>query len=323
MELSEDLISVIVPVYNVEETLERCLDSILDQDGVTLEVILVDDGSTDSCNQICVQYAEKYDEVSMVRQENGGLSAARNTGLEIATGTYVVFIDSDDYILPGMFAELLHAAKHYDADICCCGFTKVRDGNLNEYSLTSELREVQPFEYLRDMLFMPLAGYVWNRFYKRSLIGFHRFVKSPTEDLLFNCELWGAINRVAYTPGSPYCYVFRSDSLSHSSYADIRDGVWAHDVIMRDVRKRFPDRRDVKDLLSARDAQSAFNELLLVSGIPEYDWIRPRLISMIHDNLPQYLAHERSAVKRIAYRVLPELPASWLGAIARLGGIQR
>lgn len=320
---TDNLISVIVPVYNVEATLERCLDSILAQAEVELEVILVDDGSNDSCGQICESYAKDYSQIVLIRQANGGLSAARNSGLAVARGRYVAFIDSDDYVLPGMFSNLLCTAKEFDADICCCGYTKVRDGVPEEYSLVDERCMVTPFKYLQDTLFAPLAGYVWNRLYKRELIGSLRFVKSSAEDLLFNCSLWTSIQKVAYAPGCPYCYVFRSDSLSNSAYAGIKGRNWTHDEISKDVKKILPDQDNINELLRARDAQNALNELLFISGLHEYDWIRPRLLSMVRDNYESYCRFEQSTIKRLAYKVLPALPPALLGFLSKVAGIRR
>lgn len=100
-------LSVIVPVYKVEPYLRRCLDSILTQKYVPMEIILVDDGSPDSCGKICDEYACIYNNVKVIHQRNAGLSAARNSGLKIATGDYISFVDSDDSILPGMYEEMI------------------------------------------------------------------------------------------------------------------------------------------------------------------------------------------------------------------------
>ena len=106
----EKLLSVIVPVYNVENYLSRCVDSILSQSGVTLEVLLVDDGSTDASGKICDSYAARDDRVKVIHKENGGLSSARNTGLDRASGDYVTFVDSDDYLEPEAYGPMLDLA---------------------------------------------------------------------------------------------------------------------------------------------------------------------------------------------------------------------
>ena len=115
------MISVIVPVYNVERYLRRCVDSILAQTCRDLEIILVDDGSTDGCPSICDGYAAADSRVKVIHKANGGLSDARNAGLEIASGEWVGFVDSDDFIMPEMYETLLRACVEHGVSIAMCG----------------------------------------------------------------------------------------------------------------------------------------------------------------------------------------------------------
>lgn len=117
-----ELITVIVPVYNVEAYLERCVDSILRQDYKDMEIILVDDGSPDSSGKICDRYAEKDSRIKVIHKQNGGLGPARNSALDIAQGEYVFFIDSDDYITEGIIGKLYRSCKKEGSDISCCGY---------------------------------------------------------------------------------------------------------------------------------------------------------------------------------------------------------
>ena len=116
MQKKNPLISVIVPVYKVEQFIHRCVDSILNQTYTNLEIILVDDGSPDRCGEICDEYAEKDSRIRVIHQKNGGPSAARNAGLDICTGEYIAFVDSDDYIEPDMLQQLLSGIG--SADFC-------------------------------------------------------------------------------------------------------------------------------------------------------------------------------------------------------------
>lgn len=120
--METELISVIVPVYNVERYLRRCVDSILHQTYRNLEVLLVDDGSTDASGAICDEYAAQEERVTAVHQKNGGLSAARNTGLERAQGTYLCFVDSDDFLDSRMLETLCRDLQEQDADVAVVGF---------------------------------------------------------------------------------------------------------------------------------------------------------------------------------------------------------
>lgn len=114
-----DLISVIVPVYMVEMYLDKCVESILSQQNVQIEVILVDDGSTDRCSEMCDVWAKRDQRIKVIHKKNGGLSDARNVGLKIAQGQYIAFVDSDDWINSNLYYILLNAIKETDSDVAC------------------------------------------------------------------------------------------------------------------------------------------------------------------------------------------------------------
>lgn len=121
------MISVIIPVYNVEEYLERCVNSVLKQTYNDLEIILVDDGSTDNSGKICDELKNKDDRIIVIHKENQGLSASRNIGIEKATGEYITFVDSDDYILEDMYETLYKNLIRNDADISMCKYQYVKE----------------------------------------------------------------------------------------------------------------------------------------------------------------------------------------------------
>ena len=123
----EKTISVIVPIYNVEKYLDRCLKSIINQTYKNLEIILIDDGSPDNCGTICDEYAKKDNRIKVVHKDNGGLVKARNTGLDIATGEYISFIDPDDWIELNMYEEMIKIADETNTDIVRCGYYRDND----------------------------------------------------------------------------------------------------------------------------------------------------------------------------------------------------
>ena len=125
-----DLISVIIPVYNADQYLRRCLDSILSQSYTTLEVILIDDGSQDNSPALCDALAQHDARIRVIHQENQGVSAARNTGIAHATGEYIAFVDADDYVANDFFEHLLQAATQQQADIVCCNLTELLNGEV-------------------------------------------------------------------------------------------------------------------------------------------------------------------------------------------------
>ena len=118
-------ISVIIPVYNTEKYLKRCVDSVREQTYGNLEIILVDDGSPDGCPQMCDAFAAEDDRIKVIHKENAGVAAARNTGLDVATGEYLTFVDSDDYIAPEMYQSLLDVLMQTDSDIAACNTVEV------------------------------------------------------------------------------------------------------------------------------------------------------------------------------------------------------
>lgn len=134
----KELISIIVPVYNVEQYLDDCLISIINQTYKNLEIILIDDGSTDKSGKICDEYAKKDSRIIVIHKENGGVSSARNAGLRIAKGAYIGFVDPDDWIAEDMYEVLYSNAKKYDADVSVCKYKIVknrRKDNLNAINL--------------------------------------------------------------------------------------------------------------------------------------------------------------------------------------------
>lgn len=120
--MADKLITVIIPVYNVEEYLRRCFESVIAQNYEKLEIIAVDDGSTDQSGKICDEYALKDNRIHIIHKENAGLGEARNSALDIMRGDYIFFVDSDDYIFPGIIKKLLKACEANEADIACCGY---------------------------------------------------------------------------------------------------------------------------------------------------------------------------------------------------------
>lgn len=130
--MRQGLISVIVPIYNTENYLEKCITSILDQNYHNLELILINDGSTDNSGKICEDFLEIDKRVKVRHKENSGVSAARNIGLDIAEGDYTCFVDSDDYLHPEMLERLWHYLGKYNADIAMCEFFEVNDNKYGE-----------------------------------------------------------------------------------------------------------------------------------------------------------------------------------------------
>ena len=213
--------SVIVPMYNVEDYLPACVDSIRHQTLRDIEIILVDDGSPDRCGQLAEEYAAEDSRVQVVHRVNGGLGPARNSGMEVAHGEYIGFVDSDDWVEPDMFARLYKAASLADADVVFTGLKIVSQGkvvHIQEHPLAGRiLRGEDQIFTLRAAFFGALPSKVsedptpvsvWVAGYRRSFIDTFnlRFLNVRSEDLIFNTYACRAAKVVTCIPGSLYCY---------------------------------------------------------------------------------------------------------------------
>lgn len=227
------LISVVVPVYNVEKYLPKCLNSLLAQTWQELEVIVVDDGSPDNSWDIMQEYARRDSRVRLIRQKNGGLSAARNAGVEAAQGEWIGFLDSDDYVAPEMYETLYRAAVERDAQMAVCNFTYVDvEGNLLPQRSPITKDETLTREEILVRLSGPMAWYyatAWNRLYRRELFGDVRFPVGKLHEDEYTAHLfYWQCERVAVVEKEMYYYVQRNGSIMHEESVKRRcDGIRA------------------------------------------------------------------------------------------------
>lgn len=208
--MSSPKISVIVPVYNAGAYLVRCVDSILTQTEQDLELILVDDGSTDGSGALCDSYAAGDARVRVIHKRNEGVSQARNDGLQAARGDYLAFADGDDFLEPDMYARLLAVREETGCDAVYCGFRRVW-GERAEVETFPERRVLegeQVRRYAEELLKAKAFGAVWRGLYSRRAAGQGRFDEdlSYAEDLLFNLEVLKNVNGVALIPDVLYNY---------------------------------------------------------------------------------------------------------------------
>lgn len=213
------MISIIVPVYKVEKYLRRCIDSILLQTYKDFELILVDDGSPDRCGEICDEYALKEGRIRVIHQENGGLSAARNAGLEVAQGEYIGFADSDDYCHPEMFDVLHNNIAQYNADLVVSKFERIEDSSeiVSCKSHTSSKEEIiDGNEALKRFIVeKDFGAYVWNKLFRKSLFKETRFpVGKLYEDDFIMPSIFYRCKRIVVIPQVLYYYVINPKSLT-------------------------------------------------------------------------------------------------------------
>lgn len=214
-----DLISVIIPVYKVENYIRKCVDCVLGQSYENLEVILVDDGSPDSCGDICDSYAASDKRVRVIHKENGGLSSARNAALEVMTGKWVIFVDSDDYVHRDMVMRLQEAAISKDADIAVCNNFVASDGKLIiGESICDETLVMDSTEGLRRLLEdTVIRNYAWGKLYRAELFEGVRYPEGMTyEDIPTTYLLFDKAKRIVKIPDYLYYYAFRSGSISYA-----------------------------------------------------------------------------------------------------------
>lgn len=200
------LVLIIVPAYNVEPYLKKCLDSIQNQTYKNLEVILIDDGSSDGTSNICDLYVNKDKRFKVIHKENQGLSLARNSGLDVMSGEYVTFVDSDDYIHPRLVEDCVQAVEENDADIVIFNIIDVKNGREN-------LREMNPHylsgtnQIFEGIIRDTIPSYVWNKFYKAALWDRVRFMPNTAfEDLLVMPQIFRSVRESYFLNKGLYYY---------------------------------------------------------------------------------------------------------------------
>lgn len=224
MQYQNPLISVIIPIYNVEVFLRECLDSVLDQTYRNLEIILIDDGSSDKCGAICDEYAGKDSRIKVIHKENGGLSDARNAGLDICTGDFISFVDSDDFIHPKFIETLLNAILTTDADISMCFFTS------ENFVESSEMEKTNILDFVEhEAINLPTKFVVWNKLYPRKYWEDNRFVKGVKHEDVCAFSFIFEYKSIALLQSQLYHYRNREESItakpSKESLKDLSDAV--------------------------------------------------------------------------------------------------
>lgn len=212
-------ISVIIPVYKVEAYLDDCIRSVVAQSYANLEIILVDDGSPDKCGAMCDAWAKKDSRIQVIHKENGGLSDARNAGLERATGDYVAFVDSDDWLQPKFYETLLTAMQQENADICACAIASCYPDRTVTWGCPKYA--VGDSEATLAMLYKDTAYPVsaLNKLYRRELWNGLRFpVGKLCEDAFTTYQLVHRAKKIVQIPEALYCYRIRLNSIMTSSF---------------------------------------------------------------------------------------------------------
>lgn len=222
-------ISIIVPVYKVEKYLPRCVDSILSQTFKDFECILVDDGSPDNCGKICDEYAKKDSRIIVIHKENGGLSDARNAGIDVASGDYIGFVDSDDWIHPQMYEILYNYITKFNLGFVSCNYLNVYDNDnfdiQEKYDISNEINIYNRTDVFNNFSSKnynsKITPMVWNKLYSKSIFDKLRFEKGKINEdeyfmfpSIFLADDIGVIDHKLY-----YYYKSRNDSIMNSNFS--------------------------------------------------------------------------------------------------------
>ena len=238
----EPLVSIIVPIYKVEEYLDKCVLSLLGQSYSNLEIILVDDGSPDQCGAMCDSWALRDSRIRVIHKENGGLSDARNAGLAVATGAYICFVDSDDWVSPEYVMAMYQAMVENGAQLAACDVCEVYPDQEPEVNGSGELRVCTPEEAIGDILkgkgFRAVA---WNKLYPRAFWENETYpVGKHHEDEFVTYRILGKAQKLVYVDKAHYFYLQRQGSIMRSFTLKRLDALDAFLERLEYFRQHFP-----------------------------------------------------------------------------------
>lgn len=243
MDKSDELISIIVPVYNVEKYVKKCIESIIEQTYKNLEIILIDDGSTDESGKICDEFNNKDKRIKVIHKQNGGLSDARNVGIDNANGEYVSFIDSDDYVNDDYIELLFDTVKQYDADMSIASHRVIYEKNIIDRS-TGENFCTEPKEILEMLLYdNGIDTSAWGKLYKKSLFNEIRFPKGRLfEDSATTYKLIDKSKKIAVCSKPIYNYVIRNNSISNENFSEKKlDLIVSTEEMTNYIKNNYPE----------------------------------------------------------------------------------
>lgn len=223
MSIKNDLISVIIPVYNSETTIERCIRSLKTQTYDNYEVIFINDGSTDNSKQILEAICKQEDNYSLITINNSGAGMARNHGIDQAKGSYICFVDVDDIVSPNYLTKLHEALIKTGADIACADYIRNRKGDFE--TLTTKNNSLSTEEAVNDLLKMDIKNGLPAKLYKKSVIGDIRMPEyAVAEDLFFNYQIFKRAKKVTINHSVIYSYIATNGSLSSATFSKKRMG---------------------------------------------------------------------------------------------------
>ena len=276
-------ISVLVPVYNVEKSLDRCMESILNQTFKDIEIIMVDDGSTDGSPAICDRYGEKYDNVKVIHKDNEGLGPTRDRGVREASGEYIYHCDSDDWLKEDLLEKAYEAITKADADVCIFGYDLFTEengemkpyGNVHLadglYTSHEEITKLFVDNYYNGFIVMS----AWNRLYKRSFIVDNELwfpALRRAQDMAYSMLLFDKLTKVVTLEEALYCYIIEPGTFKGRSFDEMLEIYWQINDFSSDYFSRWglldENQRTLLDN-STCEAIANYSSYALVTKYPE------------------------------------------------------
>lgn len=307
----EIFVSIIVPVYDIEEYLVECIESILAQTWKHFEIILVDDGSTDSSGKMCDEYAEKYNCIFVIHKKNGGLSSARNAGIDVARGNYLAFIDSDDVVHPDYLRELVNIVEKENADLVACDFCV---GTSCQWGETSEIkydirRDEDVLERMNDNDVVVTVA--WNKLYHAKFFKEYnlRYPEGKIhEDMFLTPQILHCTNKMVITNQKLYFYRQRKNSIMNSSFSIKQlDSLEAIEFRIALFTKWDKKELQIKEYESyIRKAKELYRKMK--NGEEEYEQekkkIKMKMLNILKEKKVFYLLNWKYKIKLITFLIV-------------------
>lgn len=299
--MKKELISIIVPFYNTEDYLSRCIDSILKQDYQFFELILINDGSTDKSGKICKEYIKKDSRVRYIEKDNGGISESRNYGIKEAKGKYISFIDSDDVVSPKYLSTLYNNLIKNKVDISCCSYQKSN----NEFTFSEEnnCQIIDNIEGIKKLLNESLSSFLWDKLISKKLFSGIKFKKDKIfEDTDVMYKIFSKAKSIAISDAVLYGYYQRNNSYVHSyKYDRIINYI---EVIEERYNYLLKYNKELKKELNNSKVFSTFILFRMISLSREITWINKKEVNKEYEMFKKIYNKDYNGSKKIFIKLL-------------------
>jgi len=279
----DDLISIVIPVYNVEQYLKKCIESIINQTYKNIEIILVHGISADNCGKICDEYKAMDNRIKVIHKENTGLSDNRNKGIDIATGKYITFVDSDDYVKKDYIEYLYKLIKSENAEMSICQKVELYSDNTTKDFVDNTIKIYNKESFLLDFLYGKLQAYAWAKMYKIELFEKIRYPKGRIfEDIAIIYKLVDICDKIVYGGESKYYYLIRNNSLAWSKFSIAKLDFVYYSFDLCQYAEKYKSLKKAIASYKACICYVAYKDML--NSKFENKQIEDKLISVVKDN---------------------------------------